>query len=100
MAYLYVFTSFLNTVNCSPSLWGKGSSPLVRLLSFSLMQLFDFLESHIVYYMIVMSASLLHFGLVCSQFFELGWFCQVPTIPKRMAGQNIKSRPWNRLFAA
>ena len=72
MAYLYALTSFPNTVNCSPSLWGRGSSPLVRLPSFSLMQLFACLESHVVYYMIVMSASLLHFRLVCGQFLVLG----------------------------
>ena len=100
MAYLYALTSSPNTVNWSPSLWGRGSSPLVRLPSFSLMQLFNCLESHVVYYMIVMSASLLHFGLVCGQFLVLGWFCQAPTIPKRMARQNIRIRPWNRLFAA
>ena len=100
MAYLYALTSSPNTVNCSPSLWGRGSSPLVRLPSFSLMQLFACLESHVVYYMIVMSTSLLHFGLVCGQFLVLGWFCQAPTIPKRMARQNIRIGPWNRLFAA
>ena len=61
-----------NTVDWSPSLWGRGSSLLVRLPSFSLMQLFDYFESHVVYYMIVMSASLLHFGLVCGQFLVLG----------------------------
>ena len=72
MAYLYTLTSYLNTVDWSPSLWGRGSSPLVRLPRFSLMQLFDCFESHIVYNMIVMSASLLHFGLVCGQFLVLG----------------------------
>ena len=100
MAYLYALTSSPNTVDCSPSLWGRGSSPLVRLPSFSLMQLFNCLESHVVYYTIVMSTSLLHFGLVCGQFLGLEWFCQAPTIPKRMARQNIRIRPWNRLFAA
>ena len=68
MVYLYAWTSSPNTANWSPSLWGRGSSPLVRLPSFSLMQLFAYLKSHIVYYMIVMSASLLHFGLVQGYF--------------------------------
>ena len=90
MAYLYALTNSLNTVDCSLSLWGRGSSPLFRLPSFSLMQFFACLESHIVYYMIVMSTSLLHFGLVCGQFIGLGWFCQASTIPKRMARQNIR----------
>ena len=71
MAYLYALTISPNTVDWPPFLWGRGSSPLIRLPSFSLMQLFDCLESHIVYYMIVMSASLLHFGLVCGQFLVL-----------------------------
>ena len=93
MVYLYEFTSSPNTVNFFPPLWGRGSFPLVRLFRFSLMQLFACLESHVVYYMIVMSASLLHFGLVFGQFLVLGWFCQVPTIPKRMARQNIRIRP-------
>ena len=61
-----------NTVDWSPSLWGRGSSLLIRLPSFSLMQLFDCLESHVVYYTIMMSTSLLHFGLVCGQFLVLG----------------------------
>ena len=89
MAYLSAWASSPNTVNCSPSLWGRGSSLFVRLPSFSLMQLFDCLESHIVYYTIVMSALLLHFGLFSGQFLVLGWFCQAPTIPKRMARQNV-----------
>ena len=93
MVYLYAMTSSPNTVNCSPSLWGRGSSLLVRLPSFSLMQLFDCLESHVVYYRIVMSASLLHFGLNCGQFLVLGWCCQAPAIPKWMARQNIRIRP-------
>ena len=100
MAYLYALASFLNIVNCFPSLWGRGSSPLIRFPNFFLMQLFDCLESHVVYYTIVISASLLHFGLVCGQFWVLRWFCQAPTIPKRMARQNIRIRLWNRLFAA
>ena len=68
MVYLYTLK---NTVNWSPSLWERGSSPLVRLPSFSLMQLFACLESHVVYYTIVMSASLLHFGLIWGQFLVL-----------------------------
>ena len=72
MVYLNAWTNFPNIVDWSPSLWGRGSSPLVRLPSFSLMQLFDCLEFHVVYYMIVVSASLLHFGLVCGQFLVLG----------------------------
>ena len=51
---------------------GGGALRFIRLPSFSLMQLFDCLESHVVYYTIVMSASLLHFGLVCGQFLVLG----------------------------
>ena len=93
MAYLYTLTSSPNIVNCNPSLWRGGSSLLVRLPSFSLMQLFDYLESHVVYYMIVMSTSLLHFGLFCGQFLVLGWFCQAPTILKWMARQNIRFGP-------
>ena len=100
IAYLYALKSSLNTVDWSPSLWERGSSPLVRLPSFSLMPLFACLESHVVYYTIVMSASLLYFGLVCGQFLILGWFCHAPTIHKRMARQNIRIRPWNRLFAS
>ena len=100
MVYSYALTSSPNVVNLSPSLWGRGSSLLIRLPSFFLMQLFDCLESHVVYYTIVMSASLLHFGLVCGQFLVLGWFCQVPTIHKWMARQNIRIGLWNRLFAA
>ena len=100
MVYLYALPNSPNTVDWSPSLWGRGSLLLFRLPSFSLLQLFACLESHIVYYMIVMSASLLHFGLVCGQFLVLGWFCQAPTIPKGMARQNIRIGPWNRLFAA
>ena len=99
MAY-YVLKSSPNTLNWSPSLWGRGSSPLIRLPSFSLMQLFACLESQVVYYMIMMSAPLLHFRLVCGQFLGLGWFCQAPTIPKRMARQNVRIRLWNRLFTA
>ena len=72
MVYLYMLTSSPNTVNLSPSLWGRGGSPLVRLPSFSFMQLFACLESHVGYYMIVMSTSLLNFGLVCGQFLVLG----------------------------
>ena len=72
MAFLYALTSSLNTVNYSPSLWARGSSPLVRLPSFSLMQLFACLEFRVVYYKIVMSTSLLHFGLVCGQFLVHG----------------------------
>ena len=100
MAYLYGLASSPNTANWSPSLWGRGSSPLIRLPSFSLMQLFNCLESHVVYYMIVMSPSLLHFGLACGQFLVLGWFSQMPTIPKWMARQNVRIGLWNRFFAA
>ena len=100
MAYLYALTNSPNTVNWSPSLWGRGSSLLVGLPSLFWMQMFNLLESHAVYYTIVMSTSLLHFGLVCGQLLGLRWFCQAPTIPKRMARQNIRIRLWNRLFAA
>ena len=55
MAYLYALISSPNTVDCFPALWGRGSSPLIRLPSFSLMQLFACLESHVVYYTILMS---------------------------------------------
>ena len=93
IAYLYALISSSNTANWSPSLWGRGNSLLIRLPRFSLMQLFDCLESHVVYCMIVMSTSLLNFGLICGQFLVLGWFCQVPAISKWMARQNVRIRP-------
>ena len=52
MAYLYALISSPNTVDCTYLCGGRGSSLLIRLPSFSLMQLFDCLESQVVYYMI------------------------------------------------